>query len=320
MNKTKIQWTDYTSNPILCRRKSDGKVGWGCVKISPGCANCYASTWNGRNLPARGTGLEFTAHNLDQVEFFLDEGELRKLATSKAISGKRVFLEDMSDLFGHWVKANWLDALWSMMALRSDVTFQILTKRSNRMTEYAQSTPVLPNVWLGVSVENQAMADARIPDLLRTPAAVRFLSCEPLLGPIDLAPWLPGDVPDNYNSATDREVIGCHETDLEISMWKEHVDWVIIGGESGPHARPCEVGWTRSLVRQCREAGVPTFVKQLGSNPMDETRKLGLAPGVASSQFNVRWNLKDSKGGELSEWPEDLRVREFPTLPHEVPK
>ena len=125
----------------------------------------------------------------------------------------------------------------------------------------------LPNVWVGVSVENQEQADKRIPDLLATPAAGRWLSCEPLLGLLNLSPWLSG------------------------------IKWVVIGGESGLYARTCNVAWVRSLVQQCQKAGVACFVKQLGSNQM-------------SSSGKHSWI--QTKGGNPSEWPEDLRVREYP--------
>lgn len=146
----------------------------------------------------------------------------------------------------------------------------------------------LPGVWVGTSVENQA-AEERIPHLLRCPAAIRFLSCEPLLGPLDLFDWLEDHDfdPDDPLDYEEREALGDPPT----------IDWVICGGESGPRARPCDVEWIRFIVKQCREAGVPCFVKQLGSHPIENGKPI---------------KLRDRKGGNPDEWPDDLRVREFP--------
>jgi protein gp37 len=133
----------------------------------------------------------------------------------------------------------------------------------------------LPNVWLGVSVENQQYADERIPLLLQTPAALRFISAEPLLGPLDLQP----------------------------AVRYAPIDWVIVGGESGPGARPFDLAWARSIVQQCQAAGVACFVKQVGAKPVFEGTPVGVFEG---------YDYEDPKGGDPSEWPEDLRVREFP--------
>lgn len=163
------------------------------------------------------------------------------------------------------------------------------------------------NVWLGVSVEDQQRADERIPHLLNTPAAVRFLSCEPLLGPVDLSEWLfcdecrhddfwgPGAVDDPLSNACGGK------------PWREcrcsRIDWVIVGGESGHNARRCDVAWIRSIVRQCKAAGVACFVKQLGAKSMGFSIR-ELPHGMKS--------FVDSKGGDPAEWPSDLRIREFP--------
>jgi protein gp37 len=155
----------------------------------------------------------------------------------------------------------------------------------------------LQNVWLGVSVEDQKTADERIPYLLASPAAVRWLSCEPLLGPINLR-----NVYDQYRRfGGELDVLRgivkgqCHTTG--------RVDWVVVGGESGPNARPMNVGWLRSIVDQCKAASVPVFVKQLGSKPETFTNHGRVLNAVA---------LKSKKGGDMGEWPEDLRVREYP--------
>ena len=138
----------------------------------------------------------------------------------------------------------------------------------------------LPNVWIGVSVEDQATADERIPKLLSLPAAVRFISFEPALGPVDFWPFF-SDI-DRYGDPS--------------GPADPMPDWVIIGGESGRGARPCDIGWLRQAIAQCEEAGVPVFMKQTGSRPMQGTEKYEVT----------------GKGGNPLEWPEDLRIRQWP--------
>jgi protein gp37 len=152
----------------------------------------------------------------------------------------------------------------------------------------------LANVWLGVSVEDQARADERIPLLLQTPSAVRFISAEPLLGSVDLRSG--GDVTEVGYIDWLR---GFDGSDPPIPR----LDWVIVGGESGPGARPFHIEWARAIVTQCQAAHVPVFVKQLGADPRDPHWDMG---GMVT--------LRDRKGGDPSEWPEDLRVREFPAM------
>lgn len=161
---------------------------------------------------------------------------------------------------------------------------------------------VRPNVWLGTSVENQAAADERIPHLLNTPAAVRFLSCEPLLGPVGVTdqPFWDWRYAHSF---------------YPKGMFRKPIDWIIVGGESGPGARPMAVEWARSLVAQCKAAGVACFVKQLGSNPEGDTFPEGERDAAAGNRvLHVRQvlTIRDKKGGDPAEWPYDLRVREFP--------
>jgi protein gp37 len=224
---------------------------------------------------------------------------------------RRVFVNSMSDLFHKDVPDEFIARLWAVMAATPQHTYQILTKRHGRMRSmlrralwfqqlviqegaWIPTNPDLPvlrswplsNVHLGVSVEDQKRANLRIPALLDTPAAVRFLSCEPLISPVDLSvvyvrngtlPVAPLEI--HYDQDT---AVGLHP-----------ISWVIVGGESGPGARPCDPEWIRSLVKQCETADVPVFVKQLGS-------------GWAHA------NGCDGKGGEPQQWPADLRVRQFP--------
>lgn len=173
------------------------------------------------------------------------------------------------------------------------------------------ATWVPPQIWLGVSVEDQAMADRRIPVLLKTPAAKRFVSYEPALGPVDFKRFLPIQLdPSRYVASQ----LGDRSTDGFTDGTFPGLDWIIPGGESGPYARPCDIAWARNTIAQCKEAGVPCFVKQLGASPYlidmqapdGDWRHLDFEDGA----FYVR--LKDRKGGDWSEWPKDLRVREFP--------
>ena len=310
MGKTPIEWTEHTVNPIRARNRATGKVGHFCEKISPGCAHCYASEWNENRL---GTGLPFLPVWRPSVELFLDEAKLQEVLRRKRPT--TYFWCDMTDLFYAGHPDEWIDRCFATMALTPQHTHQVLTKRADRMREYLteeagarvwglagrssvemfRSEPwPLPNVWLGVSVEDQQRADERIPHLLQTPAAVRFLSCEPLLSGINLKlhSVLFGNRggPGNINGE---------------NVTFPGIDWVIIGGESGPGARPCNVAWVRSLVAHCATAGVPCFVKQLGS----------LAVSEVACQEARAFGLRDRKGGDPAEWSPDLRVREFPEVP-----
>lgn len=339
MNKTGIEWTDFSANPLRYRDAA-GESVWGCVKHSTGCAHCYSETLAHRY----GKGGPFTAATMRGLTPCLDEAELKKMLTYKPASGKRCFLADMTDLFGEWVPDDLLDQLFAVLFMRSDVTWQVLTKRADRMAAYLsaddlslrlhervkqrmgydnQKRPAvnrcdlpLRNVWCGTSVENQAAADERIPHLLRAPVAVRFLSVEPLLGPVDLANvrfdrHLTMDVLEG-TGVTTRGPCG----QSIPNVWSQNkVNWVIVGGESGPRARLCRVDWVRSCVRQCQAAGVSCFVKQLGSNYADEAN--GVCGHATRWPFDVlpggpTRRLTNQKGGDMSEFPEDLRVRQLP--------
>jgi protein gp37 len=159
----------------------------------------------------------------------------------------------------------------------------------------------LSNVWLGVSVEDQQRADERIPALLRTPAAVRFLSVEPQLGPVDLTSI--GSWRGEPLSALEEQV---------GHVERPPVDWVIVGGESGPGARPFHLEWARTIVEQCKAAGVAVFVKQLGADPIEGTDHRSDHPDPDLLRYPL--HLLNKKGGDPLEWPPDLRVREFPEV------
>jgi len=302
---SKIEWTEHTWNVIT-----------GCTKVSTGCAHCYAEGvanrfWGDRPF----SGVQFHS---DRLSIPLK----RKKPTT-------YFVNSMSDLFHEKVTDDQLDQIFAVMALTPHHTYQILTKRPERMLKYFEwcerrhnsaGKPIsfcrvdaieeataqwshcweikkfpLPNVWLGVSVENQKAAGDRIPLLLQTPAAVRFLSCEPLLEEVDI------------KSPIVKSAAHCGTGLFKItdrSYLSSPIDWVIAGGESGSNARKCELDWLRSLRDQCQDANIALFVKQLGSNAVD---------GSKINTFGDRpFKTKDRKGGDISEFPVDLQIRQYP--------
>lgn len=246
-DKTGIEWTDATWNPTK-----------GCDRVSPGCDNCYALT-----QAKRLKGMGSAAYQLDGDSktsgpgFLSHEWPLALDQPLRWTKPRRIFVNSMSDLFHDNISDEFIAQVWAVMALAPRHTFQILTKRHARMRSLLSSDDFaravgetwmrhpsrityteypgfpLPNVWLGVSTENQQWADIRIPALLATPAAVRFISAEPLLGPIDL---------------------------LDV----KHLDWVIVGGESGPGSRPMHPDWARSIRNQCENSETAFLFKQWG--------------------------------------------------------
>lgn len=345
MNYTNIEWTHFTSNPLRYL-DPEGHIIHACIHASEECIHCYSEAI----APRYGrSGRAFTAENMKRLTPFLDEKELHHILTYKPASGKMCFMFDMTDIFGEWVPNALIDRMFAVFALRPDVTFQVLTKRAERMHEYLNA-PVryasvlqwmrsvrgvvsiqwpLPNVWLGVSAGSQKWADIRIPLLLQTPAAKRFVSYEPALGPVDFAHINhrrdigPAEFVCGINSLSGKWFDGWdagHETKL---------DWVVVGGESGPGARPFNVQWARDVVRQCKAAEVACFVKQMGSKPQARNDQIAdvwqYADGSDMDTFEgpdhpqyqyqgglVTLRLKDRKGGSMDEWPADLRVREYP--------
>jgi len=326
-----IQWTGSTWSPIRARVKANavaiaqakgyttlvkiltatkddgslripaGKIGPHCEHVSTGCLNCYSETNNSRCLPANGTGLPFDRRSRDLVDTFVDEKIL--LQPLRWRKPRKIFVCSQTDLFAEFVTDEMIDRVFAVMALSPNHTFQVLTKRSDRMRKYLTSREAgldewpLPNAHLGVSVEDQEYADKRIPDLLMTPAEVRFVSYEPALGPIDFEPWLPIMTDGRYHFS-DCSCFVCYDHRVALRVDRNtFLDWVIIGGESGPGARPFDIDWARQTIEQCKATGTPVFVKQLGAKP-----------------FNCL-KLKDRKGGDMPEWSEDLRVRQFPAAP-----
>jgi protein gp37 len=285
---TKIEWTDHTFN------------GWiGCTRYGEGCRNCYAEAqnkhwkWNGgdwgpgalRKVTSPSKWREPLKWNRDAEA----AGERRKVFAFS--------LGDWADAEGPEGALPWL---WELWRLTPWLDWQMLTKRAERIAECLPPDwgKGYPNVWLGYSVACQEDADRGIPPLLRVPAVVRFLSCEPLVGPVDLTRLNASHLPGFH---------GCVVNAIDKRIGPsgrpfEHIDWVIVGGESGHGARPMDLAWARSIVAQCKAAGVACFVKQLGAVPRPSSGVIGL------------WRLKDRKGGDIQEWSDDLRVREFPAL------
>jgi len=230
--------------------------------------------------------------------------------------------ERMRAIISHLAKVDPEDAVGACVAALFDVhptstvgssktTKPALAAYARMGLPYDRCYWPLPNVWLGVSVEDQQRADERIPELLQTPAALRFLSCEPLLEPIHLRNLQANDPPVEIDA-----LAGTHGFNRPHLGQNNAIDWVIAGGESGPGARACDVDWLRALVRQCRGAGVPIFVKQLGTFVRWDGISTSAEPWKPA-RFKpidgfVRVELVDRKGGDPSEWPKDLRRREFP--------
>ncbi len=362
-DKTGISWTDATWNPIR-----------GCSRVSAGCENCYAESvaarFSGPGLPYEGLAhrkiiKRDTATGEPLVTVGRWTGDIKVVdkvfdQPLRWSRPRRIFVNSMSDLFHEKVTNETIAAIFGVMAAAPRHTFQILTKRPERMRDWFQWAAAadrtgdgvnecvtrafgvesvnrfltagdsdlndapgkfdhliedppewpLPNVHLGISAEDQAAADKRIPLLLETPAAIRFVSAEPMLGPIDFGRWL-GKQECLYSS-----------TDFSLAhpYRPPSLDWVIVGGESGPNARPFRVEWARSIVDQCAAAGVACFVKQLGAHPfvMGGAAEESQWPGGRFDEFArdegpVEVVLHSRSGAEPIEWPIDLRVQKFPT-------
>ena len=335
MSKTKIEWT----------RGDDGSAGrvWnptrGCSMAAGsecgGCLNCYAARQALRMSYHGGIyeGLVKLTENGPRWTGKVVQGDID--APLHVRKPCRWFVDSMSDLFHESVPDEWIDRAFAVMALCPRHTFQVLTKRAERMRAWATGHDLigrhhrilgdawgilghmpkydhgdllrrawpLKNVWLGVSVEDEPTARLRILSLLATPASVRWVSYEPALGPVDWRPWLHDQTP-------------IHR--IKDLPWPGNVrilDWLVIGGESGPSARPFDLAWARNAIAQCRAAGVPPFMKQVGARPFVTrvlSQDIGRFPWAASDGDGYRLRLKDRKGGKMAEWPEDLRVREYP--------
>lgn len=264
---SKIEWTHHTFNPW-----------WGCTKISPGCDFCYAETW------ALRVGSAVWGVHAER-RFFSDTHWKEPLRWNRdaahARQRRRVFCASMADVFENRPELDpWRNRLWELIAQTPWLDWLLLTKRPSLVARYVpweQSWPA--NVWLGTTIESQEWVEQRLPYLLKLPAAVRFLSCEPLIGPLDLHPYL------------------------------SQIDWLIAGGESGSRARPMHPEWPRSLRDQCLQAGVAFHFKQWGHwhpvNPSQFRRTVQLKDSLG----NMIWMApmgKTAAGRELDgrQWDE----------------
>lgn len=289
---SKIEWTDATWNPVT-----------GCSVVSPGCTNCYAMSLAGTRLRGHSSRQGLT-RDTKAGPVWTGEVRFNRQWLDQPLRWRRsrmIFVCAHGDLFHESVPDAWVDQVFAVMALTPQHTYQVLTKRSARMREFmARSAgriadrvmelrrsdlamrngmgpsvvvPLphirpgmewwpLPNVWLGVSAERQQEADARIPDLLATPAAVRFISAEPLLGPTDLTRLNDGPAPGTINALSGDAYDG-RGVQFPVKPFPR-LNWIIVGGESGPNARPMHPDWARSIRDQCTAAGIPFFFKQWG--------------------------------------------------------
>lgn len=327
---TKIEWADHSWSP------------WrGCTKVSPGCANCYAETLSKRNpavLGQWGKGKpRVLAKNwgdpvrwnerqkersCGHCDFDESEGDLWAQCPRCAVR-PRVF-PSLCDWLDEEVPIAWLADFLALVNLTPHLDWLLLTKRPQKWLERIDaaalaSTPFHQrwlvewlkgkppaNVWFGVSVEDQQRANERIPALLQIPTKVRWLSAEPLLGPVDLnAAVKPSQACPRCTPPTDPLCPYCLGRGGVPVFHNGAIHWLVIGGESGHGARPCNLAWVRSLVMQCQEGSVPVFVKQMGSNPCCTVTKGGRLPDDLLA-------FSHPKCGDPLEWPIDLRVRQFP--------
>lgn len=278
MATTKIEWAERVWNPVT-----------GCDKVSPGCQNCYAERMakrlRGRHGYPKDEPFKVTLHpdRLDQP--------------LKWRKPSRIFVCSMGDLFHEDVPDEFIDQIFFKIVRAKRHNFLILTKRPLRMWKYIETFRVpittgsyhkdFEHLWLGVTAENQEQADKRIPILLQIPAAVRFVSIEPMLEGISLAKW-------------------CHPEEEETThIFGETFDWVIVGAESGAKRRPPQIEWIENIVEQCRNADVPIFVKQI------EMECLNPDCNHRYPKFGKENHGHLSK--DPSEWPEQLRIRQYPT-------
>ena len=259
MKNSKIEWTDDTWNPIR-----------GCSRVSEGCRFCYAEGVAGR---FSGPGMPYeglTTRGKDGQPRWNNEIMLVPHMLKKPLSWKqprRIFVNSMSDLFHEKVPFDYIQQVFDVMRQASWHEFQILTKRAERLAELSPKIDWPQNVWMGVSIEDRSVVH-RIDHLSTVDAAIRFLSLEPLIGSF----WREDLTPDRL----------------------DRINWVIVGGESGPNARPMNYHWAIFIRARCLWAGVPFFMKQMGSH------------------WAKHHGMKDSKGGNIDEFPEVLQVREYP--------
>lgn len=308
---TGIAWTDHTFNPWM-----------GCQRVSPGCEHCYAEAFVTGRMRLPVWGPPKTTERKRTKQPWKDVLAWDRAAGRDGVR-RKVFCSSLADIFeDHPQVAPWRDEALALLAGCTNLDVQLLTKRPQNIRGMVPPAWLAPggwpkHLWVGTTVEDQRRAEERIDHLLRVPAWVRFLSCEPLLEEVDLDPPRCQhcgryDVVLADDGATPL-CPHCSEpgecgTEMCFGSWldgdagptRPGINWVIVGGESGPGARPFDLAWARKIAGQCREAGVAAFVKQLG------------AYAVIGGEGHGRWPTRDRAGADPDEWPEDLRVQEFP--------
>jgi protein gp37 len=292
---TGIAWTDHTFNSWV-----------GCQEVSEACDHCYARVQNEFRHWVDGWGPHGERKRTSVANW------KKPLAwnRSAAAAGRpaRVFCCSLADVFDNQIPKEWRTDLFELIAATPHLIWQLLTKRPENMAKMlpADWGDGYRNVWLGTTVESQRWANHRIPILLRTPAHLRFLSLEPLLERVDLTAvrWMDEDVEIRANVLTgeawveNSDSASCYTNEADGNT---KIGWAIIGGESGPKARPFHLGWARDLLRQCQEANTAAFVKQVGDLPCDD--------GLSGK---VMLGIHTRAGANILEWPPEIRVREFP--------
>lgn len=247
---SKIEWTHHTFNPW-----------WGCVKVSPGCEHCYAETFSKRTGHHIWGPAATTQRRLFGPKHWAEPLKWNREAEA-AGERRRVFCASMADVFeDHPQVIEAREKLFRLIDRTPALDWLLLTKRPENIERlwpfgWYDDQFTWPNIWIGTSVENQQQADERIPELLQVPTAVRFLSCEPLLGAVDISHWLE----ERYGCGGEAANASCEECWWQLNT----IHWVIVGGESGPKARPMHPDWARSLRDQCTAAGVAFHFKQWG--------------------------------------------------------
>jgi protein gp37 len=283
-----IQWTDHTFNPWI-----------GCQKVTDACKFCYAEEFVGTRLKKMG---KLWGPNADRHKTANSTWEMPRRwnrIASKLKERHKVFCASLADVFEDNDKVTeYREELWQLIRETPWLDWLILTKRPENIKRFLPEDwgTGYHNVWLGASVGSEK-DEEMIRQLIRIPAVVRFLSLEPLLGPVDITEILmDGQLHNPLSGVSDISYQGYYK-----------IDWVIVGGESGlkKNARPCNIQWILNIVNDCKKYNVPVLVKQLGSNPVYNSK---------STQEVKRLKIIDLKGGDMNEFPEPLKVRQFPIL------